>query len=309
VVGTKGRPLAVRHLTVGKNARASLMPLTAHGNVWIRKGGSIIWLEGLSGGRHTFARNDNREGRAIRIANKLTVSKSKGSSAEIVGCFDTGDDLNLHSGTMIVGPHSTFMPGDRSIQGIYPDATLVLMSGARFHKRGNQYWNNDMVVAGRIMAGTPERPLTKDCFLGLSYKAKGRMKGADPRRKPGKPDDYGLVVTPRGAIRVHSQDPGKARLVIGYHGRTVRVGWGRDAYTQPEPPAFQALPHKIDMVLLGSVTFNGVVFDDVLKGGVLLPDPAARSRWQNVFYGDNNDGKPDELFGRYRGETEFKLKG
>ncbi len=308
-VGTKGGPFACRHLTVGRNARVSIMPLTAYGNVWIKREGSIIWLEGLSGSRHTFARNDNRQGREIRISNKLTISKSQGASAEILGCFDTGDDLNLHSGTMIVGPESTFMPGDRSIQGIYPAATLVLLSGARFHKRGNQQWNNDVVVMGRLLAGTPERPLTKDCFLGLSYKSKGRVPEELAHGKSGRPDDYSLVVAPEGTIRVCSANPATARLVIGYHGCHVRVGWGPDAYTQPEPPEWQAIPHKIDMVLLGDLEFNGVVLEDVLKGGILVPDPAVRSQWQNVFYGENNDAPPDGLFERYEGPTEFKLKG
>jgi len=308
-VGTKGGPFAVRHLTVGRNARVSIMPLTAYGNVWIKNDGSIIWLEGLSGSANTFARNDNSEGRSIRIANKLTVSKTAGTSVEIVGCFDTGDDLNLHSGAMIIGPDSAFMPGDRSVQGIYPEATLVLLSGSRFHKRGNQHWNNEMVVAGKILAGTPERPLTKDCFLGLSYKAKGRISEEALHSKPGRPDDYSLVVTPDGAISVHSEDPKKARLIIGYHGRTVRVGWGQDAYTKPEPPEFKALPHKIDMVLLGDVRFSGVLFDYILEGGILLPHMDVHKKWKNIFYGEHNAAMPDKLYKLYDGQAEFKLKG
>ena len=309
-IGYKRGAFNVRHVTVGKNASVSMQTMIANGNVWIKKGGRIIWLEGFSGSRNTFARNDNREGSFIRISNKLTISKSKGASVEIVGCFDTGDDLNLHSGTMIIGPDSTFMPGDRSVQGIFPEAALILMSGSRFHKRGNQHWNNEMVVAGKILAGTPERPLTKDCFLGLSYKAKERItKEALGGRHPGRPDDYSLVILPDGMLSVHSESPKKARLVIGYHGRTVRVGWGQDAYTKPEPPELKALPHKIDMVLLGDVRLNGVMFDHILEGGILLRDLDIVKKWQNIFYGRNNAAAPDSLYKLYDGPTEFKLKG
>ena len=51
------------------------------------------------------------------------------------------------------------------------------------------------------------------------------------------------------------------------------------------------------------------MFDNVLEGGILLPDPAARSKWRNIFYGEQNAAKPKELYQRYEGTTTFKLKG
>ena len=201
-VSVKGGIFTVRHITVGKNARVSLQKLTVSGNVWIKNNGRISWLEELSGDKHSFARNDNQDQANIRIANKLTISKSGGASVEIVGRFETSDDLNLNSGTMIIGPDSTFMSGDRSVQGIFPDA-----------------------------------------------------------------------------------------------------------YEKEEPAELKALPRKIDMVLLGDVHLKGVVFDNVLKGGILLPDPGIRSKWQNVLYGDHNAAEPGELYQRYQGTTDFKLKG
>ena len=43
------------------------------------------------------------------------------------------------------------------------------------------------------------------------------------------------------------------------------------------------------------------VFNDVVKGGIKMSDPRARSRWRNVSLGDNNFGSLDELYGKSGG--------
>lgn len=290
----KKQTLSCRHLTVGHNARVVLQKLTAYGNVWIKEGGDIGWLEELSGDKHTFARNDNSRPGSFRIANKLTLTKSPDASAEIVGNFQTGDDLNLISGVFIVGPDAVFQPGDRSIQGIYPKATLVLLSGAELHKRGNQHYNCEIVVAGKLLAGMPDRPLIKDCFLGISFKNKKVRPGVR-----GGPHDYGLVVLKEGTLRIHSADPKKARLVLGWHKQERDSGVGGNP---------SGAPRKIDVVFMGDVQINGIEFSDLHKGGILLPDLAARREWKNVFYGEGNLGRPDELYRRYDGPTEFNMR-
>jgi hypothetical protein len=42
--------------------------------------------------------------------------------------------------------------------------------------------------------------------------------------------------------------------------------------------------------LFGTLNLNGVPFDQVAKGGITLPDPAARSAWK----------KPEELFTAFK---------
>jgi len=290
----KKQTLACRHLTVGRNAFVSLQKLTVHGNVWIKEGGDIGWLEEFSGDEHTFARNDNSKPGSFRIANKLTLTKSPDASAEIVGNFQTGDDLNLISGVFIVGPDAMFQPGDRSIQGIYPKATLVLLSGAKLHKRGNQHYNCEIVVAGKLLAGLPDRPLTRDCFLGISYKNKKDRPGVR-----GGPHHYGLVVLKEGTLRIHSADPTKARLVLGWHKQERQSGVGGDP---------SGAPRKIDVVFMGDVEIDGIEFNDLHKGGILLPDPASKANWKNVFYGEDNLGKPEDLYRKYDGPAEFNMR-
>lgn len=62
------------------------------------------------------------------------------------------------------------------------------------------------------------------------------------------------------------------------------------------------------MILLGKTEFNGVEFNDVLKGGIAMPDPAARKAWQNVSIGKGNLGSEDELFTKYTGSMDIKMK-
>jgi hypothetical protein len=50
------------------------------------------------------------------------------------------------------------------------------------------------------------------------------------------------------------------------------------------------------MFLAGKTSFDGVLFDDVLKGGIGITDLQGRSHWKNVVWGDRNFGLPDELF-------------
>jgi len=53
------------------------------------------------------------------------------------------------------------------------------------------------------------------------------------------------------------------------------------------------------MLLTGSSQLNGVEFNDILKGGIMMPSPSLRHRWRNVSYGLGNFGDPDELFARW----------
>jgi len=300
----------VRHLTIGRNAKMALEPggFDVYGNIWIRRGGSIRGFRFLKGTTHTFVRSDNPA--SLYLSLHLHVRKPPEASVEFLGNFETGDDFNMNSGTTIIGPDSRFCPGDRSIQGIYPDARLVLMSGARFHKRGNQHYGNDVVVAGAILAGTPERPLTRDCFLGLSYKDKA-ARFPDPGHKrfpPGKPEHRGLVVLKEGQLAVHSADPARARLVVGWHGREI-VSRSRTIKQADWMAAAQEIPHRIDLVLLGDVQLKGVVFRDLHDGGIQMADPEMHLEWKHVTFGTGNAAEPKGLYRKYTGTTEFKLRG
>ena len=92
--------------------------------------------------------------------------------------------------------------------------------------------------------------------------------------------DLSLILQPSGRIEVHSADPTKARLVFRWMGGAGE----RKTYD------------KISVVFSGKTQFNGVLFENINKGGILLADGNATRTWKNVFFGSNNDGKPDELY-------------
>lgn len=283
-----------RHMTVERDCRGWLKNVHVHGNVWLKKGGS--W-HGLlpHGPENTFMRNDSAK--VDMAANKIAVNKPPQRSIEWIGKWNLGDELDLFSGRFIVAPDSTFMPGDRSRFHVYPKATLVLTSGSAFYKRGNQYWAHDMEVKGTVLAGTPDRPLTRDCTIALSFKAKDAIDHPKFKRS-----DLGLLLYRQGRIAVHSAAPKSARLVFRCNDRPVSSGGDL------VPQRVRKMPHGIDMLLLGEADFDGVVFKDVLAGGIKMPDPAARKDWKHVTFAEGNFGPEEKLFARYEGPTDIEMR-
>jgi hypothetical protein len=265
-----------RHVTVERNARGGGYRYEIFGNVWVKEGGSISsgHAAGVSGPTNIFFRNDNKrdaKGNFAQVGQYMGVTKP-GGSAEFIGPFQTTDEMAVASGTMILAPDSFMNPGPNSWQVIRPEGKLILLSGAVFQKRCGQTKSpNDIVVQGLLQAGMPERPLMKDAVLGISFKDAA--------------DAVGLRVEPTGDVKIFTTDPTKARLVIKWH-ENIQQNPG-------------STPHLVQMVFLRDLDLNGVVFDYVHKGGVRLSNPANRQTWKNIFFGDHNEGKPDELFAAY----------
>ena len=305
IQGRKYQAAPCRHVTIGKNA-GLVWQHSARGNTWIKQGGTLQYLDSFVGDQHTFCRNDNAE--KLDLVDHLYIKKTSGASVEFIGSFITDDELSILSGSMILGPGSEFGAGDRSDVTVRPEAQLVLLSGSYFHRRSSCDWGRDIVVSGKLLAGTPERPLTKDCRIGLGCKSKGVFQGTKrDGRMPG-PDDCGLFVAPGGSLSVSSAAPKEARLILNCHrlkydAAQVRILGDKTGLGAELLGKLETLPPKIDMVFLGKVELDGVLFDDVLKGGIMLPDLTIRSRWKNVFFGDKNEGKPDELFRVFVGKT------
>ncbi len=284
-------PFMARHVTVEPGAHVVVWNVQMTGNLWVKEGATYRRMKGVFGAadRDTFARSDNDE--IVFIPNNLTVNKRMDKSLEWLGRWKIADEINMNSGSFIVGPGSLFQHTDRRRSVIRADGALVLMSGATFEGRGNVYQGSDLEVDGRVLAGTPARPLTRDCVLGLSFKPNLDPEGS-PRARRRPRDDVGLNLRPGASLVVTSADPKTARLVFRWHRNPPET----KPFENGEPREIAALPHGIAMNLLGEARLNGVEFNDVLKGGIRLPDLAARRAWQNVVFGRGNFGKPDELF-------------
>ena len=288
--------LIVRHLTVGSGVRIpKALAIRPTGNVWIKEHGKVEEVGAFHGENDVFVRNDNKDfnTREAALANKILFNKAPGASVEILGIVKVHDEVSVMCGTLIIGPRAALVPGNRSVQLVYPDARLVLMSGAKFHKRGNQTWAHDLVVAGELLGGTPDRPLTEDCTVALSWKRQGR--GSDDVHRAGHPDDHGLIVRPDGKLRVHSADPDKAHLVITWNGLKSDSSGEPEDLGALDHKRLAEMPRKVCLALQGDISLDGVRFDHVQKGGIKMPDPSIRREWA-IAFGQHNEGAPDELF-------------
>jgi len=269
----------VRHLTQGKGVHLSLRNPSVVGNYWQCEGPAAwhIHEPRWVGNRHAFARNENRRTIGFKIP---SVNKSEGASVEFLGYWNNQDGWYVHTGTMILGPDVTFRGGDRHVMNIEDAGTLVMMSEATFQLTQRRAMWMDMTIKGKLLVGTPERPLTKDAFIYLNDKSGGT-----------KPTDRGMILSPQGSIAVTSADPKKARLVFAL-AKYPPKGKAEEQARQKESEKSQ----KITMSLFGKVDFNGVEFNDVRTGGIEITGADVRAGWKNVFFGSNNEDKPDTLF-------------
>jgi hypothetical protein len=317
--------LRARHITVGHQAKLNPSILTAAGNVWLPPHGRlrVRYTIALKGDRHTFFVNDKPpftaeqnnalqggypaanyvNGIGYSVAQYFRVNKAGGASVEFVGTTQTSDDFQIPSGLAVVAPGAQLMPGKRSTQRIGKDAVLRLHSGSRFCKMENAtYYDHDLVVEGRIEAGTPKHPITEDCLLGISFKDRSAYGKEGPSVGRAAP---GLVFMQEASVAVHTVDPAKARLVVRWHGRENT--WQRSRMKAESGKNYMAFPRTIGIDIQGPLVLNAVHFDDVHRGGIRLAQPEVRQRWKHVSFGDGNAGGPDDLFAHLH--TEQKPTG
>jgi hypothetical protein len=286
-VGADTGTLKARHITIGRNVRLTTKSLILEGNIWVRESGGLRCRNPkFGGGRGTFARNDSD-----LVQFKMPhCTKQPDASVEFLGPWGNADGLYVASGTMVIGPDSTFYAGVRHQNTVCPKARLVILSGATYTTARPKTTEYDLDVFGDVLAGTPDRPLVKDAQFSLSFKSRGTI---ERRGRPwGEKDDCGLLLRPGGRIAVHSADPKHARLVF-------RLRPPRDKKNPREKP----LGDEICLTLLGKTELNGVEFDNVRRGGIRLADPDVRKQWKNVFFGKGNKTPPDELFTKFQGKT------
>ncbi|MBS3735289.1 MAG: chitobiase/beta-hexosaminidase C-terminal domain-containing protein [Phycisphaerae bacterium] len=325
----RGGTYMARHITVERNAFLGHGIKGAYGNLWVADsaridGGGHAALRGV---KHTFFVNGSRRdpaepGRGVcpidwqtisakGFARKWEVRKdARDASMELIGSVRSGDETHVIRGRVIVSEDTTVLIGARCCQSVRREGTLQLTSGAVVAKHSNQLHKQDMMIVGTLLAGTPDRPLERDCTIGISFKDHETLFAGRMWTEVGKRVDFrGFEVVPTGKVRVHSTDPTKARLVFCCHRQDGAGDSGNLPNPEKDPEkwaAYEALPRRINLVFWkgADVQLDGVVFEDIEAGGIKLADMSMKDAWKNVFFGDNNAGPPSELYQQYEPTLE-----
>ena len=311
----------LRHSAVENGARFSSSDGDFFGNDWIHRRGSngMRFAHNWKGGKHTFARTDyptlykpgvipsdipEKQRIYDTVGQYLNVIKEASGSVEFLGVIASNDKFYIQKGVAIAGPGSQCMSADRNSDHIYKGATLHILDGAIWGKRTGFVVNNSMTIEGTLTGGMPGRELTQDATIILSVKDyTGLMGGGDVGL-----DAAGIRVEKSGAMRIYSSDPAKARLIIRHsnneHAPSM-MGLNVNPSIQGQNrPRFDKAAHLIDVVFLGDVVLDGVLFEDVFKGGVRLANLGMKDTWKHVTFGPHcGSTKPEEMFAVYQKNT------
>jgi hypothetical protein len=322
----------VRHMTVESNAFFHLTYNIA-GNLWMKDGSGkhAPWFgayRNATPGLHRFLRLDGKrigrpgtvpwplsfelpeaELKRIKAARdkKITPRSAgiaisrwgnylagKGGTLEITGTYQVGDQFYVKGeGTIIISEGGYLAPGGRSSFAIEPGATVVLLQDARIgcEIATMQAGRASVWVGGTLMIGTPQRPITRDMLFPVTGIEEDRIirNPAGSGRTPG----VSLLVGKKGRLVLHSADPTKARLIFKMHdsakARKLGKQWG-DA-------------KGVVLAFFGESNLNGVVFDNVLEGGIMV-SPEQRKIWKNISYGKNNLAEPEKLYWDLKSEED-----
>ena len=302
-----------RHITAEAGTDAEIKLNNCTGNIWVSAHGSFNGGGGaqLGGGKHTFFIN----GRpyvgepptdpqrfaelmtsAKHFARKWVVRKDDpNASITLIGTIRSGDETHWYRGVTILEENSVISIGPRCVQTIGANARFIMRSGSVLGKNHNQLYKNDMLVRGELLAGTHDKPITRNCYLGISIKdSKGRAATGDLAKRHARGSNVrGLTVAPGGQMRVHTTDPAEARLVVTWHGTEPGGddgGSGVKYDSIPEPE------RTINVNFFGDQTINDILFDYLGEGDVRLLNPEIVRSWKRVDFGGNNTAENQALF-------------
>jgi hypothetical protein len=314
----------LRHLTVESGAEfrggGDGAGRRFYGNVWVKKGGKI-YAQGstaFAGAQHTFLRNDNAVpvaelNSSVNTSSQYFRFNKEDASVELLGVVSVLDEFFIaNKATCIVGVDSIMHPGRSASPTIYKGGKLVLLDGAYWGKWINEFHRAiDLRVEGTVQGGLPERPLTRSATIGLSYRNWQKLDfskwSGDPKEGMRDVRLVSAMFMPGSEVKTISSGPAKAHLVITWTGvqNTNVVGdpAGKAGdklggkFTDAEfAKLYNSIPRKITAFFDSGVSVDGVMFDNVHPGGLLVRDAATRQAWKNVQFGPGNTGKPDELF-------------
>ena len=310
-----------RHLTVGRNATfepAGGGNLMAFGNVWIRPTGQLFVYRGLMlvGGQDTFLRRDwPADGKLRKMHDERTVapfnlddphnspwsrrSSARGAdvahffthdkpeaSTEVIGFLMSRDECHFRSGTFIVGRDSRFLCGGAAQLSIAGHAKIALMDNATIAKNVN-WFATDLLLSenGAITGGTPDRPIKRDACIGLGYRNWMNLDFGGDKNGRFYAYRYGKVAGSFcGDLIGYPAKDSNARLVVEWH-RIMPGNKGRGIGENYE--VYAKLKPKITIWIGAKTEVENVRFNDLHRGGIVLPDMSAMEQWKNVSFGDD----------------------
>jgi hypothetical protein len=310
----------LRHITTECGADVDMPINTAVGNLWISPHGRYRAGGGanFSGDRHTFFLNDlpytgdppasperfkELMDSVESFARKWVVSKTDPQATmTLIGRIGSWDETHFIRGITILEENSIVGIGPRCLQSVRKEGVLKMMSGSIIGKRANQLHKQDMMVVGKLMAGTPDRPLTRNCYIGISFKDHQAIFAGRMWREVGRRRGFrGFEVVPGGSIRVHSADPSRFKLVFRCHYQDGAGDSGHLPDRNQDPgkwKIYEQLPRRISIVIWkgADVQLNGVQFRDIEENGIKLEDMSIKDTWEHVSFGPNNAGPAAKLF-------------
>ncbi len=320
---TKQR-LRARCVTLGKNVNFRVGGALVTGNVWVQRNGSLC-ADGtlnFAGANNVFYRNDN-DSSLVRIrpvgwtvnANYMcqyaNFAKANDATVEILGQVFSMDEFQVEKGGLIVAPDSIVEMGREAYPYINKGARVVLLDNAYFAKFQIDFYACDLQInGGTLQAGLPERPLRRDAHFRLGKKnyssgvwENPSAKNEDQQVMKGymRAREIGMVLHAGSAIRTISTDIRKAKLVISALPDSYEITYLRPALNSKEfaekasDPTHKALfdwldklPRGIDIAVCKGATIEGVEFNGLHVGGLMLEDPDARKGWKDVTFGPAN---------------------
>ena len=305
VVGGTRPQWRCRHMTVENNAHFFLT-FNIQGNCWMKDGSRMQapWFGQYCNdtpGLHRFLRFDGMridrpgKGEEVPARGHFNISQwgyyqaAPGATIELIGTNMVTDQFRVGGkGTVIISENSHLAPGNRTAFAIMPEATVVLLQDARIgcETVATLGGKASVWVGGTLMIGTPQRPITRDmtfAVTGIDEKFILRQP-AGGMRCPG----VSFLVGAKGRLVVHTVDPTKARMVFKMHDseKAKARGKGRGDFGNPKGTV---------LAFFGEAKLNGVVFDNVLKDGIMV-STEQRATWKNIFYGKHNLAEPAKLY-------------
>jgi len=304
--GGMSRPVPCRHLTIERNAEYG-SSFNIRGNLWMKhesgiRGRQLGRFDNDDPNMHRFMRfdgkrlNKNRGRGADRLKDSADYTTSQwgsyrtgpGATLEVIGQIRGAADHSrvCGAGTLIMSEGSYLTEGERSAFSIVPGVTLVLLQDARIgHETTMQQdiCKASVWVGGTLMIGMPDRPITRDMLFPVAGVLTDKISREPPENQ--RTAGVSFLVGKQGRMVIHSVDPAKARVIFKMHDSEKAKTRGR-RYGKPE---------GIVLDFVGKAELNGVVFDNVHEGGIMVSSEQ-RATWKNVFYGEHNLAEPEKLY-------------